>query len=143
MFLRTILTSHTARTASLVNFLSILYGFLTKPSGRVEGQADMQTLVSFPASGTTSQELGPILSDYLALDRARIFRRLMVARFAVLALSAALLESVVRGFSPFARVFTVAVCLVPPFWARLVELGRERRLSRRMERVDGAVTHKF
>ena len=99
----------------------------------------MQTLVSFPASGTPSQELGPILSDYLALDRARIVRRLMVARFGVLALLAVLLETI-RGFSPFARVFTVALCLLSPFWARIVELGRERRLSQRIERVDGAVT---
>ena len=102
----------------------------------------MQTLISFPASGTASRELGPILSDYLALDRARIVRRLMVARFGLLAVVAALLETVFRGFSPVARVFTVALCLVPPFWARIVELGRERRLSRRIERVDGAVTHK-
>jgi len=103
----------------------------------------MQTLISFPASGTSSRELGPILSDYLALDRARIVRRLMVARFGVLALLAALLETVFRGFSPFARAVTVALCLVPPVWARIVELGRERRLSQRIERIDGAVTHKF
>ena len=103
----------------------------------------MQTLISFTASGTASQELGPILSDYLALDRARIVRRLMVARFGVLALLAVLLETVFRGFSSSARVFTVALCLIPPVWARIVELGRERRLSRRIERVDGAVTHKF
>ena len=103
----------------------------------------MQMLISLPASGTPSRELGHILSDYLALDRARMFRRLMVARFGCLALLAAMLETVFHGFSPFARVFTVALCLVPPAWARIVELARERRLSQRIERVDGAVTHRI
>jgi hypothetical protein len=103
----------------------------------------MQMLISLPSSRTPSRELGHILSDYLALDRARIFRRLMVARFGFLALLAAWLETVFRGFSPFARVFTVALCLVPPVWARIVELARERRLSRRIEAVDEAITHKF
>ena len=40
----------------------------------------MQTVISFPASGIPQEELAIILSDYLALDRARIFRRRMVAR---------------------------------------------------------------
>jgi hypothetical protein len=100
----------------------------------------MQPLISFSASATTSPELGRILSDYLALDRARIIRRLMVARFGFLAVLAALLETVFRGFSPFARVVTVALCVVPPLYARIVELARERRLSRRIDCVDGAVT---
>ena len=100
-------------------------------------------LMSLPASSVPSRELGPILSDYLALDRARIVRRLMVTRFGVLALLAALIEAVFRGFSPFARVVTVALCLVPPAWARIVELGREHRLSRRLERVGGVVTHRY
>jgi hypothetical protein len=103
----------------------------------------MQTLISFPVSATASPELGRILSDYLALDRARMIRRLMVARFGLLAVLAALLETVFHGFSPPVRVFTVALCLGPPFYARIVELARERRLSRRIDLVDGAVTHKI
>ena len=74
----------------------------------------MQMLISLPASGTPSRELGHILSDYLALDRARMFRRLMVARFGCLALLAAMLETVFHGFSPFARVFTVACASFHP-----------------------------
>ena len=138
-----ILTSRTAHAATPINFLLILYGFLTVPGGSVGEQANMQTLVSLPASGAPSQELGRVLSDYLALDRARIVRRVMVARFGVLSFSAALIETVFRGFSPCARVVTVALCLVPPGWAWIVELAREHRLARRIETVDGAVTHKF
>jgi hypothetical protein len=95
----------------------------------------MQTLISFPA--TASPELGRVLSDYLALDRARILRRLMVVRFGLLAVLAASIETVFRGFSPFARVFTIALCLVPPICARIVELVRERRLSQRVDGLGG------
>jgi hypothetical protein len=89
----------------------------------------MQTLVSFRASSVPQEELGRILADYLALDRARILRRLMVPRFGVLALGAAILETLIHGFSVFARSFTVVLCLLPPVWAWIVELARERRLS--------------
>jgi hypothetical protein len=101
----------------------------------------MQTLISFRAAA--SPELGRILSDYLALDRARILRRLMVVRFGLLAVLAASVETGFRGFSPLARVLTVALCLVPPLYARVVEFARERRLSRRIDFVEGAVTHKI
>jgi len=89
----------------------------------------MQTLISLRA--TVSPELGRILSDYLALDRARILRRLMVVRFGLLAVLAASIETVCRGFSPLARLFTVALCLVPPLCARIVDLVREHRLWQR------------
>jgi hypothetical protein len=101
----------------------------------------MQKLVSLPA--TASPELGRVLSDYLALDRARILRRLMVVRFGLLAVLAASIETIFRGFPPLARVFTIALCLVPPLCARIVELVREHRLSQRVERVDGVVSHKI
>ena len=65
----------------------------------------------------------------------------MVSRFGVLSLLAALIEAVFRGFSPFARVVTVALCLVPPGWAWIVELAREHRLARHLEAVDGGVTY--
>ena len=89
----------------------------------------MQTIVSFRASVIPQEELGHVLADYLALDRARILRRLMVPRFGVLALSAWLLETLLHGFSMVARSLTVGLCLLPPVWAWLVELTRERRVS--------------
>jgi len=89
----------------------------------------MQTIVSFRASGISQEEVSRILADYLALDRARFLRRLVVARFGLLALAAGLLETLIHGFSVFARSFTVGLCLLPPIWAWFVELARERRLS--------------
>ena len=103
----------------------------------------MQTVISVPASTIAREELSRILSAYLALDRARIRRRLMVARFGLLAVLAALLETSFRGFSPLVRLFTVALCLFPPAWARMVEFAHERRLSQRIEAIDGAGPHRF
>ena len=104
----------------------------------------MQTVISVPASTISPEELSRILSDYLALDRARIFRRLLLARFGLVAVLAALLETLFRGFSPVARLLTIGLCLFPPVWARIVEFARERRLSRRIKAFDaGGVTHNF
>jgi hypothetical protein len=88
----------------------------------------MQTVMSFRAASVPREELGRILAEYLALDRARIQRRLMVPRFSLLALAAALLETVIHGFSPIARLLTVGLCLVPPTWAWFVELVWTRRV---------------
>ncbi|HEU4938665.1 MAG TPA: hypothetical protein VFT39_19585, partial [Vicinamibacterales bacterium] len=95
------------------------------------------------ASTIPSEDLSRILKDYLALDRVRIYRRLLLARVGLLAVLAALLETSLRGSSPLVRLFTVALCLFPPAWARIVEFAHERRLSRRIEALDGRVTHKF
>lgn len=80
-----------------------------------------------------------MLADYLALDRARILRRLMVWRFGVLAAAAILLETVVHGFSAAARSLTLGLCLLPPAWAWIVELMRRRRilLDGRFRQSDG------
>ena len=102
----------------------------------------MQTVMSFRASSLPQEELRRLLADYLALDRARIVRRVMVVRFVVLAAAAALLETVVHGFSALARSFTVALCLVPPIWAWIVELARERQVSRHPTLDARAVHHK-
>jgi hypothetical protein len=101
----------------------------------------MQTVISFAA--TASPELGRVLSAYLALDRARMLRRLMVVRFGLLALFAGSIETIFRGFSSLVRVFTIALCLVPPLCARIVDLVRLRRLSQRGDLVDGVISNKI
>lgn len=103
----------------------------------------MQTVTSFPASAIPRDKLRGILAAYLALDRARIVRRLLVARFGLLALLAAVLGTAFHGFSLFARWFTTGLFLLPPIWAWMAELRLERRLSRQLDGVDDAVTHKF
>jgi len=103
----------------------------------------MQTVTSFQASAVPPDQLSSIVADYLALDRARIFRRLLVIRFGLIALGAALAGAVIHGVPPLARWFTSGLFLVPPVWAWIAELRLERRLSRRLDGVDGAVTHRI
>jgi hypothetical protein len=102
----------------------------------------VQTVTSFPASAIPRDQLSRILADYLALDRARIFRRLLVTRFGMLSLLAAVLGTVFHAFSPFARWFPIGLFMLPPTWAWVAELRLERRLSRRLDGVDGVVTDK-
>jgi hypothetical protein len=59
----------------------------------------MHTVTSFRASAVSCDELSDSLADCLALDRVRIFRRLLVTRFALLALLAALVGTFVHGLS--------------------------------------------
>jgi hypothetical protein len=101
----------------------------------------MYTVTSFPADAAPRDQLRRILADYLALDRARIFRRLMVRRCSVLALLAALWGIVVTGLTPFGRWMPAGLCLTGPGYAWIIEMWLQRRLARRLAGVDGKVTH--
>jgi Flp pilus assembly protein TadB len=101
----------------------------------------MHTVTSFPASTVDPEQLCGILADYLALEKARAFRRLLATRFGALALIAALAGAGLHWLSPFASWFTVGVLLVPPAWAWIVELRRDYRLSRRLDELPEAATH--
>ena len=95
----------------------------------------MHTVTSFHASDVQPDQLSGIMADYLALERARIFRRLLVKRFGMLA---AILAGVsFHWLSAFASWFSVGLCVAAPVWAWIVELGCERRLARRLDKVPG------
>ena len=96
----------------------------------------MQTLTTFSASAVEPTQLGGILADYMALDRARIARRAVVIRFGGLAVIAALFALLAHAFSPLARWLPVAVFLVPPAHAWFMELRLERRLAERLADVN-------
>lgn len=101
----------------------------------------MQTVTSFPAVAVTREDLSRILADYLALDRARIMRRLLVTRCGLFALLAGYIGAIIPGLSPFTRWFPIALFLSPPAWAWIHELRLERRLTHELDGIDGAVTH--
>jgi hypothetical protein len=100
----------------------------------------MPTITSFHSSAVEPEELGGIMADYLALERARIFRRLLVTRFGLLAAGVLLLGTVGRVVPPTPMWFGVGACVTPPLWAWIVELRRHWRLARRLEQVPGGVT---
>jgi hypothetical protein len=100
---------------------------------------EMPRVTALPASSVSRQELNIILAEYLALDRARILRRLFVVRFGLLAGVSAVVALVVPGLSALARWLPPLLFLTPPLGAWLVELRTARRLARHLD-VEGAVT---
>ena len=95
----------------------------------------MHTVTSFHASDVQPDQLSGIMADYLALERARIFRRLLMKRFGVLAVVFAGVGF--HALSAFASWFSVGLCVAVPVWAWVVELGCERQLTRRLAKVPG------
>jgi len=93
----------------------------------------VQHVTSFHSSAVQPDEINAIMGDYLALERARVYRRLFVTRFGLLALVVAILGAGLHWLSPFASWSSAGVCLVVPAWAWVAELQCDRRLARRLE----------
>jgi hypothetical protein len=98
----------------------------------------MSSFTSFHASAVAPDQLQAITADYLALERIRVFRRLLVKRCTILAVVAAAVS--LAWLSRFALWFSVALCLTPPAWAWIIEIRRGWRLAARVNGVTG--THK-
>jgi hypothetical protein len=101
----------------------------------------MHTVTSFHAAAVCPEELSGIMGDYLALEEARIFRRLLVVRFGILAFIAGIAGAVLHWLPPVASWLSVGVFLVPPVSAWIVELRRDRRLARRLDELPASATH--
>jgi hypothetical protein len=95
----------------------------------------MQDVASFRASDVPPETLSGILADYLALDQARLLRRLLVTRFGALAAVAILVAVLVPGLSIYARAIPTGLFVAPPIWAWIAELRLERRLSQTLDAV--------
>ena len=95
----------------------------------------METVTWLRSTDVPNDALGPLLSDYLALDRLRSFRRLLLVRCGSLALATAVLGPLVGWLSAVARSVMVAVFLVPPAWAWILERRADIRLSERLRSI--------
>src|SRR6188768_1513366 len=98
----------------------------------------MITDVSFEADAVRPEELSGVLVDYLTLEHLRVFRRLLVERFAILTAIVAL-----SGFlwlSTIAACTAVGMCLTPPIWVWALEIRCERRLARTLGAIPGRRT---
>ena len=98
----------------------------------------MQHITSFRASDVPPETSSGILADYIALDQARVFRRLLVTRFGVLTLVASVVALLVPGLSVFARTIPAGLFATPAVWAWIVERRLEHRLSQTLDSVDSA-----
>src|SRR5262245_24884199 len=97
----------------------------------------MHTVTSFHASAVQPDQLSAIMADYLALERARVFRRLLVARCGFIALLIAAAGFGLGWLPPFAVGFSAGAFLTLPVCVWVVELWRERRLAHRLNKVPG------
>jgi Flp pilus assembly protein TadB len=88
-----------------------------------------------------ADQLSAIMTDYMALERARRWRRLFVARFGLLALLIAVAGAGLHWVSASPAWFSVGLCLAVPAWAWVVELRRDLRLARRLKEVPKNATH--
>jgi hypothetical protein len=93
----------------------------------------MLQIISIPASSVPPAELKVILSDHLALDRARVFRRLFVLRFGLLAAVATIVSVLFPTMPAFARWFPPTMCLAPPIAVWIREWRLARRLAQRLD----------
>jgi hypothetical protein len=96
----------------------------------------MPRFTSFNTSALSQEEVAGILADYLALERTRIVKRLLLVRCGALTLVALAVAFVARGLSVYARWLPVVLCVTPPIWAWLAELQRTLRLSHRLAGVE-------
>jgi hypothetical protein len=76
-----------------------------------------------------------IMTESLALERARIYRRLFVTRCGLLAVGLVLAAAAFRRLAMFEVWFSVALCLVAPVWACVAERRCYRQLARRLRQV--------
>jgi hypothetical protein len=98
----------------------------------------MDTVTVFHASAVPREELGGILADHLALERLRVFRRLLVVRFAR-AIAVIFLAGAGLGWLPRpAWLASVVVFSGTGASVWLAERRRERHLNRRLQGVPGA-----
>lgn len=95
----------------------------------------MHTVTSFRASDLESHQVKAIMAEYLALERARTYRRLFVTRFGLLALVVAAVGFGFHWLSAFASWSSLGLCLVTPTWAWVAEFRNSRRLVRSLKKI--------
>ena len=96
----------------------------------------MEALTWFHSTSVPRDELAPLLSEYLALDRLRTVRRLLLVRCGALALLAAVVGPLVGWLSALGRSLVIALFLLPPAWAWILEKRADLRLSNRLRSIN-------
>ena len=95
----------------------------------------MPAPASFRSSDVDGQQINVIMREYLARERAGIYRRLLIVRCGLLATVVGVAGFGFRWLPPFASWFSVGLCLVAPVWAGIYEIRCDRRLARHLHRV--------
>jgi hypothetical protein len=100
----------------------------------------MHTVTSFHASAVEPHQIDAMLTEYLALERARLYRRLSVTRFSLLALLVAVIGFHLDWLPHSASFVSIGLCALAPVWAWVAELRCDWRLAQRLKDVPGVTT---
>jgi hypothetical protein len=92
----------------------------------------VHVVTSFHGASVQVGDLSAVMTDYLALERARIYRRLFVIRFALLATALGVIGFGFHWLPPTGSWVSVGLCAIAPTWAWIAELRCDWRLSRRL-----------
>jgi hypothetical protein len=95
----------------------------------------MHTVASFQSAAVEPHQISAIMGAYLALERARVYRRLSVTRFGLLALVLAVLGFGFHWLPAIASWGSVGLCAVAPTWAWVAELRCDWRLERSLQEI--------
>lgn len=95
----------------------------------------MHIVTSFHASAVRSDQLIGIMTDYVALERARAHRKFLMIGFGALAFAISAASVGLHWFSSYTVWLGVGLCLVAPLLAWVVEVKCDWRLARRLDEV--------
>jgi hypothetical protein len=95
----------------------------------------MRVLTSFSASDLPPERLSRVLADYVALEQAQIFRRLLIRRCGALSLSAAVVAGLTHVLPRLDWAIIITLLLTGPALAWISETRIERRLSRALDDI--------
>ena len=95
----------------------------------------MRTFTSLNASDIAPDRLKRILADYIALEQAQIFRRLLMRRCGLLSLVAAVLAGITHVFSAAVWGLIITLPLAVPAVAWIAETRIELRLVRALDDI--------
>lgn len=99
----------------------------------------MALVTQFQACAFEPEALNQVLADYVALERLRVFRRLLVRRFGALSLVVLVIGTGLQWISPVTMAASLTLFLIPPVWACVAEFRFDRALDRRLERIAGII----
>ena len=101
----------------------------------------MHSVTSFDGSAIEPDELRALLGEYLAVERARIWRRLLTTRFVLLGALIVSTGTTLHWLPPLACWVTGGLCGAAPIGAWMVELRRDWRLERHLQAIPDSATY--
>ena len=101
----------------------------------------MHTVTSFHGSDVPAEQLKALITDYLALEHAKEFRRLLVTRCGLAVVAIVAVGPGLGWLPPAASVLIGAGFLAAIGFAWLVELRLARHLASRLKEAPGAAEY--